>query len=422
MNKEQVNSIIGIKESFELPNKLMKILQSSQREKIFNDFMEIGEELDHDWFTQYFEEEHANKSKMAQDFTPKEVADLVASMAGEADCITDLCAGTGGLAISAWSRNREASFICYELSQRVIPLLLFNLAIRNIKATVLRSDILTGEIFERYKIIKGERFGKVVVEAVYRSTEISDVVISNPPYSMKYANKNDERFPAFSGMLPSNYADYVFVFFALSLLKKSGKAVFILPHGVLFRRNKERDCRKYLIENKIIRTIIGLPDKLFINTDIPTMIMELDTAGVGDGVLFIDAKEARVKNNAKNVIDLESLNKILDVYEGRKITERFSDFALYQKIADNDYNMNIPRYVDTYVPEKVPDLKETLVELAALEKEAAETGAELVKMAMELYGTTADEDRDYKAALKAYKDQRANTHERYEQEVLDLSI
>ena len=143
MNARQINEILGINESFKLPERLMGILLTDP-EKMFDEFMAIGEPLDHDWFTEYFEEEHSNKTKMAQDFTPKEVCELLSHVTGKAETIADICAGTGGLTIGMWVKNPEAIFVCYEYSERAIPILCFNLAIRNIPAFVKRCDILTG--------------------------------------------------------------------------------------------------------------------------------------------------------------------------------------------------------------------------------------------------------------------------------------
>lgn len=417
ITSDVINEILKIKESYELPEKIMKILcDEKECTAVMEAFIKQNEDLDHDWFTEYFEEQHANKSKFAQDFTPKEVSALTSEIIGEAKIIADVCSGTGGLTIAAWNRNKDAEFICYELSGRAIPLLLLNLAIRNISAYVVQMDILTGEIFKKYRIEPGEKYGNV---SEYKNDIpcMVDAVISNPPYSLKYKTQNDQRFLQFQKMLPSNFADYVFVAFALSIIKTGGKIVFIFPHGVLFRGNKEKEFRKYLIEKRLIRSVIGLPDKLFINTNIPTFIMEIDTSGKSDGVLFIDAKKSCRSDRAKNIIDEDSFEKILSTYRNRHSVNRFSEFVTYQRIKENDYNMNIPRYVDTYVPEPVPDLQETLCELAKLENDILKTKVEWLDMAKKLYGTTGEEDRKYRKAIAEYKKTVLGTREAFEQEV-----
>lgn len=419
MKSEDINRILGITESFELPNRLMTILEDKEtRIEIMDRFMSLGETLDHDWFTEYFEEQHANKSKMAQDFTPEAVGALAARIIGHNRSVADVCAGTGGLMIAVWNQSRETKFVCYELSNRTIPLLLLNLAIRNIQADVIREDVLTGEVFERYRVLPGEKYGCIVQGGT--DPEPVDAVISNPPYSLKYKPLNDHRFEEFQNMLPSNFADYVFIAFAMTIMKPEGKAALILPHGVLFRGNKEGEFRKHLIENKKIRTVIGLPDKLFINTDIPTMILEIDQRGTGDGVFFIEAKTACTKDRSKNVIDKKSFQKIWEAYDNREDIERFTAFVPYCKIRQNGYNMNIPRYVDTFVPDEIPELEDILGDLARLEDEAFETKIELLHMMRDLAGTTPEADKKYKKALSNYRRTLTKKDKEYRQEVLKL--
>lgn len=419
MDSTQINAVIGITESYELPDVLMKIMEHEEKSiELMQKFQELGESLDHDWFTGYFEEQHANKSKMAQDFTPREVADLAAFMLGDAKWCADVCTGTGGLSIAVWNRRKDTRFVCYEYSGRAIPILLLNMALRNINAYVVKVDILTGETFEYWHVIPGETYGKVV--AVDSVPIMADAVISNPPFSMKYDPKKDKRFPEYKDMLPSNFADYVFVAFALSILKPDGKMCFILPHGVLFRGNKEGKFRKMLIEKGYIRTVIGLPDKLFINTDIPTMILEIDTGRSTDGILFIDAKKECEKRAAKNIIDAKSFEKICQGYEERQNKEHFATLISLGEIRENDYNLNISRYVDTYVPEELPDLEEILQDLAELENQSFEEQMKLLDMMKELNGTNQREDRKYKKALKVYRNTLTRNMEEYRQEVLKL--
>ena len=416
MNKTDINQIIGVSESYQLPDILLAKMLDDPSE-MFEKFMAYGESLDHDWFTEYFEEEHANKSKMAQDFTPSEVCDLLAYVVGNAGTIADVCAGTGGLTIGMWKHNTDTEYICYEYSSRAIPLLLFNLAIRNINALVCRCNLLTGEEFEYYRISRGERFGIVCQLDAFPEVTV-EAVVSNPPYSMKYDPKTDIRFPQYDGMLPSNFADYVFVAFALSILKDNGRAGFILPHGVLFRGNKEGLFRRKLIEDGILRSVIGLADKLFINTDIPTCILELRKDCNFDGILFIDASGEYEKISKKNRLRLEHLKKIQTAFNKRTEQERFSHLASIQEIRENDFNLNISRYVDTYVPEPIPDLVETMQKLGELEVEANKTKTELLEMVSQLYGTTLQADQEHKRALKAYKRAVTSSADEYKQEVL----
>lgn len=398
----------------------MNVLLSERCEGVMNQFMEIGESLDHDWFTQYFEEEHANKSKMAQDFTPRGVSDLLSHIIGEAETVADVCSGTGGLTIAQWNKNRETRFYCYELSERAIPLLLFNLAIRNIKAKVVRMDILTGERFKAWEVVKGNVYGRVVSCDIPEEFDKVDAVISNPPYSQKYNPKGDGRFPQFADMLPNNYAEFVFVAFSLSITKENGKMGFVLPHGVLFRGSKEQKFRQTLIKRKMIKSVIGLPDKLFINTSIPVLILEIDTSGTCDDVLFIDAKDEALAYRKLNILDEPHIQKIAKAIDERIDVERFATVADLKTIEDNSYNLNIPRYVDTFIPEPLPDPIELLTDLAKTQRDIYETETKLFKEMAKLKGTNKRSEATFAKALAEYVKVLNDGEESYKKEVTQI--
>lgn len=398
----------------------MNVLLSERCESVMNQFMEVGESLDHDWFTQYFEEEHANKSKMAQDFTPRGVSDLLSYIIGEAETVADVCSGTGGLTIAQWNKNKETRFYCYELSERAMPLLLFNLAIRNIKAQVVRMDILTGERFQAWEVVKGATYGYVVPCDIPEEFDKVDAVISNPPYSQKYNPKGDGRFPQFADMLPTNFADFVFVAFSLSILKENGKMGFVLPHGVLFRGSKEQKFRQTLIKRKMIKSVIGLPDKLFINTGIPVLILEIDTSGTCDDVLFIDAKNEALKNGKLNMLDEPHIQKIIKAIDERIDIERFATVADLKTIEDNSYNLNIPRYVDTFIPEPLPDPIELLTDLAKTQRDIYETETKLFKEMTKLKGTNKRSEATFTKALHEYVKVLNDGEETYKKEVTQI--
>ncbi len=141
ISTEKINEILNIRESYELPEKLMKILLSEEREEIFEKFLEIESDLSRDFFTNYFQEEQSNRSSLMQDFTPTELCTLVSKLE-KGQLIADICAGTGGLTIAAWNENKKSTFYCEELSGRAFPILLFNLSIRKINAIAVRKDIL----------------------------------------------------------------------------------------------------------------------------------------------------------------------------------------------------------------------------------------------------------------------------------------
>lgn len=400
MDSSFINQALEITESFQMPEKLMSILTNeNQKNETFDKFMNLRESLDHDWFTEYFEEEHSNKSKMAQDFTPSSVTKIIGELAGDFKSCSDIASGTGGITIGMWISNKDARYNCYELSERAVPLLIFNLAIRNINASVTRIDILTGDIFEHYEIIPGDKYASIK-KCEFDEFELTDVCVSNPPFSLKYNPKNDTRFPEFSGMLPTNYADYVFVAFGLHLSKDPVHLFYVLPHGVLFRGSKEQKFRKFLIEKNLIRTIIGLPDKLFLNTGIPTLIMEIKKS---DTLLFADVSKEFEKCGKINVITDQHLNTIVSSVRLRKNIEKMAHVADIEEIRSNDYNLNIPRYVDMFEYEELPDMTDALLEMINDDMDRMSLETQVISLLEQMEGTSEEEDRKLKNAIDQAK-------------------
>ena len=400
MDSSFINQTLEITESFQMPEKLMSILTNeNQKNETFDKFMNLGESLDHDWFTEYFEEEHSNKSKMAQDFTPSSVTKMIGEMAGNFESCSDIASGSGGITIGLWQKNKDARYNCYELSERAVPLLIFNLAIRNINASVTRIDILSGEIFEHYEIIPGDKYASIK-KCEFDEFELTDVCVSNPPFSLKYNPKNDTRFPEFDGMLPTNYADFVFLAFGLHLSKDPVHLFYVLPHGVLFRGSKEAKFRKFLIEKNLIRTIIGLPEKLFLNTGIPTMIMEIKKS---DTLLFADVSKEFEKRGKINVITDQHLNTIVSSVRLRKNIEKMTHIADIKEIKSNDYNLNIPRYVDVFEYEELPDMTDALLEMINDDMDRMSLETQVITLLEQLEGTSEEEDRKLKNAIAQAK-------------------
>lgn len=176
-----------------------------------------------------------------------------------------------------------------------------------------------------------------------------DAVVSNPPYSLNWSTDgkdNDVRFKGY-GVAPKSKADYAFLLHSLYHLKPDGVMGIVLPHGVLFRGGSEGAIRKQLIENNQIETIIGLPANLFFNTSIPTIIMILRKNRINDDVLFIDASKEFKAEKKQNVLIQENLDKIFKTVVDRVDVDKFAHVASKDEIIKNEYNLNIPRYVDT---------------------------------------------------------------------------
>jgi type I restriction enzyme M protein len=192
-----------------------------------------------------------------------------------------------------------------------------------------------------------------------------DFVVANPPFSYKsWTNglepENDpyNRFEGF-GIPPSKNGDYAFLLHIVKSLKSTGTAAVILPHGVLFRGNKEGEIRKNLIERGYIKGIIGLPANLFYGTGIPACILVLDKerSGTRDGIFMIDGSEGYIKDGNKNRLRERDIHKIVDLSRGQKEEPGYSRFVPNEEIRDNEYNLNIPRYIDNSTEEDIQDIE-----------------------------------------------------------------
>ncbi len=395
MTAKEINELFGVTESYQLPDILMKLLFSNRIDDIFERYSKQQGDLSYDGFTDYFQEEHSNRKAMMQDFTPKELAALVARIAGtNARSCLDICSGTGGLTIALHNLAPSCVFFCEELSKRALPLLLFNLAVRNIPAYVTNKDILSGDVFGVYRIIPGDRFGTVVTAEQVPETAV-DVCITNPPYSLKYEfdeKKADERFREY-GYPPKQFADFAFILHGMNRLKENGHIVAILPHGVLFRGNREAIIRSKMVEKGNIHAVIGLPENLFLNTGIPVAVMVFGKEPA-ERVVFIDGSKGFKKVGKINQLQAEDVEKILSALVSQSDISKYSHIATRKEIEDNGGNLNISRYVDTYEPPPPIDIIAVTKELLEIRRERAVLEEKICKMISDMVAVdeqTADE-------------------------------
>ena len=192
-----------------------------------------------------------------------------------------------------------------------------------------------------------------------------DYVVANPPFSYKswrngFDPDHDQygRFDGF-GIPPKKNGDFAFLLHILKSLKSTGAGAVILPHGVLFRGNAEAEIRKNIIERGYIKGIIGLPANLFYGTGIPACIIVLDKAGASDrqGIFMIDASKGFVKDGNKNRLREQDIRKIVDTWNGKLEIAKFSRFVGNEEIKKNEYNLNLPRYIDTQEAEDIQDIE-----------------------------------------------------------------
>jgi type I restriction enzyme M protein len=207
-----------------------------------------------------------------------------------------------------------------------------------------------------------------------------DAVVANPPFSLKWEpddeTSNDPRFKNY-GVSPKSAADFAFLLHGFNYLSDSGTMAIILPHGVLFRGGAEATIRKKLICDDNIDCVIGLPSNLFYSTGIPVCIIVLKKCRKSDDVLFINAAECFEKGKKQNQLLPEHIDKIIETYRTRSEEDRFSRRVKLKEIAENDYNLNISRYVSLAQEEAQIDLVANHAEIVNLDKTIAEAKTKL---------------------------------------------
>lgn len=210
-----------------------------------------------------------------------------------------------------------------------------------------------------------------------------DAVVANPPYSAHWDNREtklkDPRFSEYGKLAPKTKADYAFILHSLYHLNDSGRMAIVLPHGVLFRGAAEGSIRQTIIEKNYLDTVIGLPANLFYGVSIPTTILVFKKNRKTKEILFIDASNEFEKGKNQNRLTNENINKIIKTYQDRVDVDKYAHVAPFEEIKENEYNLNIPRYVDTFEEEQAIDLDEVnklleqdKKEIAALETEINE--------------------------------------------------
>ena len=215
-----------------------------------------------------------------------------------------------------------------------------------------------------------------------------DAVVMNPPYSLHWSAAKgfleDPRFSKYGVLAPKSKADYAFLLHGFYHLKNTGTMAIVLPHGVLFRGSKEGKIRQKLLEDGSIDAVIGLPANLFYSTSIPTTIVVLKKDKQDRSVMFIDASKEFEKGKNQNQLRESDIAKILDTYKKRQDVDKYAHLASFDEIKENDFNLNIPRYVDTFEPEPEIDLRQVSKNLAEVNDKIKDNEKELVGMLKQL--------------------------------------
>ena len=305
-------------------------------------------------------------------FTPSGVSTLLAKLveAKEGDRIYDPTCGSGSLLIKASKEVGNENFAIYgqERNGQTHALCKMNMFLHEIND----ANIAWGDTLRNPLHVENDHLMKF------------DVVVANPPFSLdKWGAEEltNDRYNRFVyGLPPKSKGDYAFVQHMLASLNAQGRMGVVLPHGVLFRGASEGKIRKGIIADNLLDAVIGLPANLFFGTGIPAVILIFKKNRSNKDVLFIDASREFNKEKNQNSIDESHIEKILDTYRNRKEVDKYSHVATLEEIEENDYNLNIPRYVDTFEEEEPVNIEETKANIAKIEAELSE-----VKKQMQAY-------------------------------------
>ena len=320
--------------------------------------------------------------KAGEFYTPHGPAQILCriAMVGQEDKkglqVYDPCMGSASLMLSCRNYSKEPDFIKY-YGQELMPST-YNLARMNM--------FLHGVLPENQHLRNAD-----TLDADWPTDEETefDAVTMNPPYSANWSAaegfKQDERFMDYGGKLaPKSKADYAFLLHGFYHLKQTGTMAIVLPHGVLFRGAAEGTIRQILLENGSIYAVIGLPANMFYNTSIPTCIIVLKKHREGRDVLFIDASNLYEKEKKQNVMQEVHIDKVLELYKNRQSVDKQAYLASFEDIKNNDYNLNIPRYIDTSEVEQEIDLHELSENIKNTNKAIKEGNEALLHMMEEL--------------------------------------
>ncbi|MGI5977384.1 MAG: type I restriction-modification system subunit M [Candidatus Limivicinus sp.] len=310
----------------------------------------------------------ANAGKKAGEFyTPYEVSFLISEICAyflrdrSEIKIYDSTSGSGSLLLnigrsaSKYMDKNNIKYYAQELKSNTYNLTRMNLVMRGIRPdniVVRNGDTLEDDwpLFEDNDPVN-----------TYTRVRV-DCSVSNPPYSQHWDNLNLEHDPRFDryGLAPSSKADYAFLLHDLYHVKNDGIMAIVLPHGVLFRGGEEGEIRKNLIENNNIDTIVGLPANIFYGTGIPTIVMFLRPVRENTDVLIVDASKCFIKEGKNNKLRASDIRRIVDAVIAREDIEKFCKVVSREEIRGNDYNLNIPRYVDSSEPAETWDIYSTM--------------------------------------------------------------
>lgn len=309
-------------------------------------------------------------------YTPAEVSILIAKLLSpkEGSRICDPTCGSGSLLIRVANEvgGRDFSLYGQESNGSTWALCKMNMFLHDMDS----ARIEWGDTIRNPLLFEGDKLMKF------------DYVVANPPFSLKKWGAEDvesDRYKRFwRGMPPTGKGDYAFISHMVETINETGKVGVVVPHGVLFRGSAEGKIREQFLKENLIEAVIGIPSNLFFGTGIPAAILVFNKAKTTDDVLFIDASREFADGKNQNKLRKEDIDKIVKTYRDFETIEKYSYRANIKEIKENDYNLNIPRYVDTFEEEETVDIKTVHGEIEELEELVEESRKKMKKYLEEL--------------------------------------
>ncbi|WP_409029325.1 type I restriction-modification system subunit M [Gracilimonas sediminicola] len=302
-------------------------------------------------------------------YTPSEVSELMARLLQPqpGERLYDPTCGSGSLLIKLAQQVPDKDYSVYgqESNGSTWALCKMNMFLHNID----NARIEWGDTIKNPKLTDDDKLMKF------------DVVAANPPFSLKKWGVKEAEHDTYNrfwrGIPPKTKGDYAFITHMVESLNEHGRMVVVVPHGVLFRGSREAKIREQFIKENLLDAVIGLPEQLFFGTGIPAALLVFKKNRDSDDVLFIDASSEYRDGKKQNKLREQDLEKISQTYRDYKTIDKYSYVATMEDLEENEYNLNIPRYVDTFEEEEEVDISAVQQEIEQLEQELAEVRSEM---------------------------------------------
>ncbi|MBX9721799.1 MAG: type I restriction-modification system subunit M, partial [Candidatus Obscuribacterales bacterium] len=379
------NSEANLGKTKERNRRLKMLLEDFNKPQLDMNPSRVSEDVIGNTYIYLIERFASDSGKKAGEFyTPHKVSELVAKLSAPkpGDRICDPACGSGGLLIEAAHEVGDRNYALFgmEVNGSTWALARMNMFLHGAdSARIEWCNTLTGP-----SLVENDRLMKF------------NVVVANPPFSLDKWGADEaegDRFNRFwRGVPPKSKGDWAFISHMMeAALEKEGRVAVVVPHGVLFRGAAEGRIRQKMIEENLLDAVIGLPGNLFPTTSIPVAVLVFDRSREKGGinqkrkdVLFVDASGDYLPGKNQNALSNEHIRKIVETVKARKNIEKYAHLASFKEIKENDFNLNIPRYVDTFEEEEEIDIDAIQKEIDDLEKELSKVRAKMSTMLKEI--------------------------------------